>query len=75
MEASVLQLSLVEVSECFVLIGWVLIIVLSTPAFLCHKESAQDTHFLPFAGSLWHKDAVSLIEPQTSTVLQSVQVG
>ena len=45
----------------------------ATPALLCHKEPAQGTqspllgalrrnapyqgHFLPFAGSLWHKDS------------------
>ena len=34
----------------------------ATPALLCHKEPAQGTQspllgaFLPFAGSLWHKD-------------------
>ena len=34
----------------------------AAPALLCHKEPAQGTKspllgaFLPFAGSLWHKD-------------------
>ena len=34
----------------------------ASPALLCHKEPAQGTQspllgaFLPFAGSLWHKD-------------------
>ena len=52
-------LSLVEINQDCALIGWILMLL--TPALLCHKDTTQGTQspileaFLAFAVSLWYK--------------------